>query len=74
MTDTIERIADENDLASHHQELFTRHALAKRKPEGPEPTGECLRCYAPLPGGQRRWCDAECRDDWERAGQMGVDD
>ena len=41
-------------------------ALQVRKPEGPSATGICLFCGEPVGGGVR-WCDAECRDDWERA-------
>ena len=33
---------------------------------GPLATGYCLWCEEPLEGG-RRWCDSDCRDDWERA-------
>lgn len=28
-------------------------------------TGYCLYCEEPLPDG-RRWCDASCRDEWEK--------
>ena len=27
-------------------------------------SGACLHCAAPLPPPQR-WCDADCRDDWQ---------
>ena len=30
-----------------------------------EATGECLNCFEPVPV-SHRWCDAECRRDWER--------
>ncbi|MDR3088105.1 MAG: hypothetical protein LBU45_09210 [Azoarcus sp.] len=33
---------------------------------GPKATGRCLWCDEPLEDG-RRWCDSDCRDDWERA-------
>ena len=40
-------------------------------------TGSCLNCGEPLPA-QQRWCDAVCRDDWEKtrhgdAGSAGED-
>lgn len=33
-----------------------------------EETGECLYCGEPLPAG-RRWCNAECRSEWEHEQQ-----
>lgn len=36
-----------------------------RRPEGPASVGYCLCCREALPAA-RRWCDADCRDDWER--------
>lgn len=51
---TAERLAREMD------------ALLKRRAEaGPAPTGQCLWCGAPLDP-PRRWCDADCLNDWER--------
>jgi hypothetical protein len=58
------RVADVADLAQVPIEVFERLALAARKPAAPPATGFCLNCAEPLPGG-RRWCDADCRDDWE---------
>lgn len=37
----------------------------KAKPAGPEFTGECHHCEAPLPF-PRRFCDGDCREGWER--------
>ena len=39
-----------------------------------EPTGNCLNCKEPLEiasGSEPkpRWCDAECRDDWDKREQ-----
>lgn len=56
---------DEFDLASQHEELRREIALRYRKPAGPAPTGLCLYCEAELPA-EHRWCDAACREDWER--------
>lgn len=36
----------------------------KRK-EGPPPVGQCYNCGEMLRG-PARWCDADCRQDWER--------
>ncbi|MEW6772300.1 MAG: hypothetical protein AB1330_13130 [Bacillota bacterium] len=56
---------DKNDQATEQEALRLAAALAHREPEGPPPAGECLSCGAPLKDG-RRWCDADCRDDWQR--------
>lgn len=61
-------MADELDRASEHEEILRQGALylqSKRanKLEA-EPTGSCLYCGEALTDG-KRWCDAECRDEWE---------
>lgn len=45
--------------------------ISKRevKPEA-EATGRCLWCGRKVRKG-RRWCDASCRDDWEKANKGG---
>lgn len=60
------------DRATVHEEHDRALALAKRRPAGPEATGCCLNCGNPLPPAQPgrpapRWCDCDCRDDWEGA-------
>ena len=56
------------DVAEELMEFGLQRAIAQsRQAAGPPGTGRCLYCDEPLPGGQRRWCDAGCRDDWERA-------
>jgi hypothetical protein len=52
------------DLAQAQNECLDQMTLAMRKPAAPQATGFCLNCGEPLPAG--RWCDAECRDDWQR--------
>lgn len=59
-------MADIIDMASEVEEIERRAALSRRQPEGPAATGECHNCGEPMPDG-RRWCDADCRDDWQRA-------
>lgn len=56
---------DEADYANGRVALRDKIALKVRKPEGPLPTGFCYNCVEPLPDGHR-WCDADCRDDWEK--------
>lgn len=58
-------MADEADLAQAKNEHELAWLLARRLPEGPAPTGECLWCGEPVASG-RRWCGLECRDDWQR--------
>ncbi len=53
------------DLATEREEMDRDIALRVRKPEGPKPTGVCLWCGEPVEEG-RRWCDAFCRNGWER--------
>lgn len=57
-------MADEADRAQIEIEREIERLTRHRRPPGPEATGHCLWCEAPLPDG-RRWCDAECRDAWE---------
>ena len=54
------------DQANDAADIFRKSALSQRKPEGPAATGFCLNCDARMAQGQR-WCDAACREDWEKA-------
>lgn len=54
------------DQGNEAAEIFREAALSQRKPEGPVATGHCLNCDARL-APKQRWCDALCRDDWEKA-------
>lgn len=61
-------MADQFDLASEYEELERLSCLNKLKSDNQpkaEATGCCLYCEEPLPEG-RRWCNAECRDEWEK--------
>lgn len=59
-------MADDADIAEKETSRLLELQLTARKPEGPGATGRCLNCdKAPLPVGHR-WCNAECRDEWER--------
>lgn len=58
-------MSDIIDLGNETAEFFNDLALRERKPTGPAPTGWCLNCEEILSEGER-WCDAECRDDWEK--------
>lgn len=58
---------DDADRASDLNEFILaanlREQSAHEQPA--QATGFCLYCDAPLNPGQR-WCDADCRDDWEK--------
>ncbi len=58
---------DQFDQASEVEQLLRDAALknAKNKPAGPVATGECLFCQEPVLS-PNRWCDAYCRDDWQK--------
>lgn len=61
-------MADEIDLADEVTETMLKAQIARaRKQQQHIPaTGHCLYCDAPLDDSKRRWCDADCRDDWEQ--------
>lgn len=54
-----------DDIATEREEQFLNHARAQRKREGPVPCGYCHNCSERVTGNQR-WCDEDCRDDWEK--------
>lgn len=64
-------MADFADLGADREEKDRALALKVRAPEGPSATGMCLCCGEPL-GDGLRWCDAECRDDWQADQRRGV--
>ncbi|MCL2076028.1 MAG: hypothetical protein FWH15_06270 [Betaproteobacteria bacterium] len=57
-------MADLIDLAQAQSAPIEAAQLAYRRPAAPDATGYCLNCGEPID--DRRWCDAACRDDWER--------
>lgn len=63
-------MADFADLGAAREEMDRALALKMRALEGPAATGYCLACGVALDGG-RRWCDADCRDDWQREQARG---
>ena len=58
-------MSDEVDRASQEVERAHAEAQRHRKPQGPMYTGCCSNCGENTPA-ERRWCDAACRDQWER--------
>ena len=64
---------DDGDFAERQEQLWRDLALAAHR-NRPKPavivlTKNCLNCGEPLPATQltapHRWCDADCRDDWQ---------
>ena len=60
MADTIDQACDREALDRERSIDAARRTVA-----GPVATGLCLSCDEPLTTGLR-WCDASCRDDWQR--------
>lgn len=56
---------DEADLSEERSARELAALLRQRRRQAPAACGHCLWCDAPLSAGQR-WCDTDCRDDWER--------
>ena len=56
---------DDIDRQQERDEILHEAFIAARKPVGPKPTGFCLSCEEPVPP-DHRWCDADCRDTFER--------
>lgn len=57
---------DEADITQERLEREMERLMKRRAAAGPQPTGFCLWCGEPLRH-PLRWCDAACRDEWERA-------
>jgi len=60
MADDVDRA---NDRADH--DLQCSIDKARQVKPAALPTGECLQCGEALSIAGARWCDADCRDDWE---------
>lgn len=61
MSDIIDNA---NDLVELTDSLAVKAIRNNLKPVA-EYTGECLYCGEDVPS-PRRWCDADCRDGWEK--------
>ena len=61
-------MADFADDSSNLSEQLLSVALRHKKPEGPKVTGKCHFCGEPIES-PKRWCDAECRDLYEKYGR-----
>ena len=60
-------MSDEADKGNDTAEFFLAASLSLVKPAQPaHGVGLCLNCGCAVTG-EKRWCDVECRGDWERA-------
>lgn len=58
-------MSDVIDQANERAEQFLNHSIhSVKKPSVPEATGECFNC-GDIILNDVRWCDADCRNDWE---------
>ncbi|WP_335899796.1 DUF2116 family Zn-ribbon domain-containing protein [Shewanella algae] len=64
-------MSNDADEAQRVSELFDSLAIAQaRKPaQTAASTGRCLYCSTPV-AAEARFCDADCRDDFERLQQL----
>ena len=60
-----EKILDEIDRTQKDLDFLSEIHKPNLKKEA-EPTGYCLFCGEKLTEPNRRWCDAHCRDGWEK--------
>ena len=60
-------MADEIDRASDQEQVLRDSAIysARQVRNIILSTGKCLQCDADV-AGDRRWCNSDCRDDWEK--------
>jgi hypothetical protein len=58
-------MADEADVGNHYMQMAIESAIRYRKPAPPQEGGKCLWCAEELPL-ERRFCNAECRDDYQK--------
>ena len=57
--------ADRSQERMEHEENIRR--MYNKKPTLEAlPTGHCLNCGEDLQGDTQRWCDAACREDWQK--------
>ena len=56
-------VTDEVDRANEQAEMTIQSARLRRAPSLPA-TGQCYNCESDIPAGV--FCDADCRDDYEK--------
>lgn len=66
MTREIDRAVENQE---HITDMNIESIRDKASKKEAEPTGRCLFCHEIL-ADDRRWCDSDCRDDWEHERRM----
>lgn len=60
------------DLAAEREQIDTERAISAARAGSsaePVPCGQCHNCLEPV-GEGARFCDADCRDDWQQRNRM----
>ncbi len=59
---------DEADMTDRAMAMINKAHLSNshRRVPAAVPTGECLFCGEVVMPLSRRWCNSQCRDDWEK--------
>lgn len=60
MSDEIDQLNESVPLT----DSIARYKSRRDVPDIEHPVGYCLNCGVPIQG--KRWCDINCRNDWER--------
>ncbi|MFN4003333.1 MAG: hypothetical protein ACK4MJ_12285 [Hylemonella sp.] len=66
-------MADDADLTDAHleREMQMRLAALRRRQQALPYSGQCYWCGEDV-APPKRWCDADCRDEWERQQRRGA--
>ena len=60
---------DDVDISNSKQDVLLEaqiRNIREQAKQSPKPTGYCLNCGEKLDNPLARWCDADCRDEWEK--------
>lgn len=69
MSDAVD---DANATQAHFDELQISKVRQAAKQMDAAATGYCLSCERQITKSGQRWCDADCRDDWEKLKRRGL--
>lgn len=61
MSDDADRSQDRMELEDSIRRIYTKKPALEA-----EATGSCLNCGEDLTTLGQRWCDAACREDWQK--------
>ncbi|MRJ40786.1 MULTISPECIES: hypothetical protein [Idiomarina] len=69
MSDSVD---DANATQAHFNELQISKVRQAAKQMDAAATGYCLSCGQQITKSGQRWCNADCRDDWEKLKKRGL--